>query len=194
VRDARRESLRSAARECSPVSSRVLRWGALGSLAFALLAGAGGAFAHSRVSAHSAHALAAGGSAVDEQQSRVLLKAMNAVRAHAGLQPLEFDLALVRAAEAQSLDMAAAGKMTHGRFAERILASGAPGRVFGENIASTTERHPLAQAVVRRWLDSPGHRANLLDAGFARVGIAVAYGTVDGRRTAAMVTAAFAGS
>jgi uncharacterized protein YkwD len=170
------------------LSSRGLRRGAVAGVVLALLAGAHGASAHSHLAAGS-HA-----TAVDQQQSRLLLRAMNVVRTHLGLPPLEFDLALVRAAEAQSLRMAAAGRMTHGRFAERILASGAPGRVFGENLAATTERRPLAQSVVRHWLESPSHRANLLDAGFARVGVAVAYGNLDGRRTVAMVTAAFAGS
>jgi uncharacterized protein YkwD len=163
---------------------------ALAGLVLALLGTAGGASAQSYGTAHAGRLHGAG---VDVLQSRLVLRAINAVRAHAGLRPLALDATLVRAAEAHSLAMAQSGLVTHADFAHRIRASGAPGRVFGENVAWSTELEPAAQSVVLRWLASPRHRANVLGTAFGRVGVGVAYGSLDDRPVT-MVTAAFAGS
>jgi len=37
--------------------------------------------------------------------------------------------------------------------------------------------------LVRAWMDSPGHRENILKAGYKEIGVAVGYGTFQGRKT-----------
>jgi uncharacterized protein YkwD len=52
----------------------------------------------------------------------------------------------------------------------------------------------LTATIVREWLASPEHRANLLHAGWTRIGIGVSSGTFLGNTGASIVTADFAGS
>jgi uncharacterized protein YkwD len=67
-----------------------------------------------------------------------------------------------------------------------------PGRVVGENLAWCSSWIRVG-AVIKAWLASPGHRANLLRPGFRRVGIAVAVGPLEGVRNSRIVTVDFAG-
>ena len=120
-----------------------------------------------------------------------LLQTMNGVRASRGLAPLRLDVRLLRAARGHSADMLRRQYFAHGSVAARVLAQGARGPVFGEDLAWGTE--VTAQWVVTQWLASPRHRAVLLRAGFRRVGIGISFGTFAGHGGAAVVTADFAG-
>jgi uncharacterized protein YkwD len=120
-----------------------------------------------------------------------LLQTMNSVRTSHGLAPLRLDVRLLRAARGHSADMLNRQYFAHGSVAGRVLAHGARGPVFGEDLAWGTS--VTAQWVVSQWLASPGHRAVLLRPGFRRVGIGIAFGTFAGRGGAAVVTADFAG-
>lgn len=51
----------------------------------------------------------------------------------------------------------------------------------GENLA--LGNFSSDEALVQAWMDSPGHRANILESRFAEIGIAVAQGTFEGRKT-----------
>lgn len=120
-----------------------------------------------------------------------LLSQMNAVRASRGLPALRVDYHLVRAARGHSADMMRRGYFAHGAVAGRVLAAGARGPVFGENLAWATGL--TCQWVVNAWLASPRHRAVLLRPGFRRVGISIVFGTFVGHGGAGVVTADFAG-
>ena len=120
-----------------------------------------------------------------------LLQTMNAVRAGHGLAPLRLDIRLLRAARGHSADMMRRQYFAHGSLSGRVLAQGARGPVFGEDLAWGTG--VTAQWVVDRWLASPSHRALLLRAGFRRVGIGITFGSFAGHGGAAVVTADFAG-
>jgi uncharacterized protein YkwD len=50
-----------------------------------------------------------------------------------------------------------------------------------------------ARAIVKTWLASPGHRANLLHPGYRIVGVGALRGTFSGYRGALMITTDFAG-
>lgn len=119
-----------------------------------------------------------------------LLQAMNGVRAAHGLAPLCVDYRLERTARIHSADMLRRQYFAHGAFASRVRSSGAPGPVFGENLAWGPAS---ASWVVSRWLASPEHRSILLRPGFRRVGIGALQGTFAGRAGALIVTADFAG-
>ncbi len=104
-----------------------------------------------------------------------LLKAANKARAEQGFKPLEWDQALADLALAHATDMAKREAVDHAGFETRYKLSGY--RLCVENVAMTRGD---AARVVALWMDSPGHRANLLHpetnrVGMARVGWYVAY-------------------
>jgi uncharacterized protein YkwD len=100
----------------------------------------------------------------------------NRARAQAGLASLTWDPALAAAALQHCRMMAAAGPISHQYRGEPDLSSRAAqaGAHFGlieENVGLA----PSAAAVHQGWMQSPGHRQNLLSAGVDRVGIAAVY-------------------
>ena len=102
-----------------------------------------------------------------------IVRAMNAVRAANGLRPLRTGTALTRAARAHSVDMVRRNYFDHGAFVQRLRRFGVRMPYIGENLAYGAEG-VSAQAVVQMWMASPGHRRNLLDRGFQRVGVGLA--------------------
>lgn len=100
---------------------------------------------------------------------------VNQERAKAGCAPLRVQPALAKAARLHSLDMGRYDYFSHvsrdGRTPwDRIQARGYQ---YGsaENLAAG---QTSARAVVAAWMNSPGHRANILDCSNVDVGIGVA--------------------
>lgn len=96
-----------------------------------------------------------------------LLGYTNAERRLHRLPELKLDAALMRSARSHCAWMARYGSMTHGTRAAGVA----------ENIA-TGQAH--SQAVLRTWMKSAGHRANILQPGHVRLGVA-AYRSSSGR-------------
>ena len=128
------------------------------------------------------------------QSERSLLGAVNDVRAQHNLRPLKVDEKLLAVARAYSATMIREDVFTHGAFSQRLARSGARGPAFGENLAWGTGRYASAGNVVRMWMQSPGHRANLLRPGWNRIGIGARTGNFLGYPGATVITADFAGS
>jgi uncharacterized protein YkwD len=124
---------------------------------------------------------------------RSVLAEVNAVRRSNGLRALDVDPALVRVARSYSVTMLRGNVFTHGAMGARLAASGARGPAYGENLAWGTGPYAAAKFVVRSWMNSPGHRANLLRPGWNRIGLGIAKGTFQGYPGASIVTADFAG-
>jgi uncharacterized protein YkwD len=110
-------------------------------------------------------------------------------RAQHGLRPLKADAALKAAAAGHTDDMLARGYFEHDSpegetFADRILAAGyaRPGQGWslGENLAWGTDTLATPAALMAAWLESEGHRANILDRRFRELGLAVRLGTPTG--------------
>ncbi|MZF89158.1 CAP domain-containing protein [Streptomyces sp. SID5643] len=102
----------------------------------------------------------------------------NRERTRAGLPPLAADPSLTTAAQAHSADMVARAFYAHtapdgSRPWDRAAAAGSTRRTIGENIACG-QRSPAD--VVEGWMNSPGHRANILNPGFTHLGIGFAGG------------------
>jgi uncharacterized protein YkwD/stress response protein SCP2 len=102
----------------------------------------------------------------------------NRERARHGLPPLAVDPRLTTAAQAHSADMIARAFYSHtspdgSRPWDRAAAAGATRRSIGENIACG-QRSPAE--VVAGWMNSPGHRANILKPDFTHIGIGFAGG------------------
>lgn len=102
----------------------------------------------------------------------------NTERASSGLPPLAPDPLLTAAAQAHSSDMVTRAFYAHtspdGREPwDRAADAGSRHRTVGENIACG-QRSPAE--VVRGWMDSPGHRANILKPSFTHMGVGFAGG------------------
>jgi uncharacterized protein YkwD len=128
------------------------------------------------------------------QREASILAAVNGVRKAHDLPTLTVDTKLMRAARGYSATLLRHGVLTHGNFGQRMANSGARGPRFGENLAWGTGGYAAAESIVRAWMSSPGHRANLLRPGFRRIGIGALVGRFSGYSGATVVTADFAGS
>ena len=108
----------------------------------------------------------------------------NRERAEHGLPPLRENAKLRRAAEGHSGDMVAGRFFAHESRAgadmtDRILRTGyarGQGWSLGENIAWGTGSLATAAEIQRAWMESPGHRANILRRQFRDIGIGIALG------------------
>lgn len=116
------------------------------------------------------------------------------MRAVHGLQTLDVDPALTRAARRHSRTLLERDVLVHGAFAARLASFGARGPAYGENLAWTVGPGAKMRRILLGWLASPVHRAILLRPGWRRMGIGAAVGTFAGYRGATVVTADFAGS
>ncbi|MFL1905341.1 CAP domain-containing protein [Streptomyces tauricus] len=107
-----------------------------------------------------------------------VLALTNAERRAADLPPLAEDPPLTRAAQAHSADMVARAFYSHtspdgSEPWHRAAAAGSARRTIGENIACGQRS---AAEVVQGWMDSPGHRANILKPAFTHLGVGFAGG------------------
>ncbi|MGD9525642.1 MAG: CAP domain-containing protein [Pseudonocardia sp.] len=109
--------------------------------------------------------------------ARQVLALVNAERTDAGCDPVVLDDRLTAAAGRHSRDMAAGDFLSHtgsdgDSFADRIRAAGHPSP-RSENIAAGQES---AESVVEAWMDSAGHRENILDCSARSMGVGRASG------------------
>jgi uncharacterized protein YkwD len=106
----------------------------------------------------------------------------NQARASEGKAPLTVNAQLNSAAKRMSDDMASHDTIQPGAAAHqgsdgtnpgaRITAAGYKWSRWAENIAAG---YPDAQAVVQAWLNSPGHRENIMNGNLTQIGVAVSY-------------------
>ena len=105
-----------------------------------------------------------------EQQ---VLTLTNQERAKAGLSPLAADAPLMASARAKSSDMSTNNYFSHnsptlGSPFDQMKARGINYRAAAENIAMGQR---TAQEVVTGWMNSPGHRENIMNANYTHIGI-----------------------
>lgn len=102
-----------------------------------------------------------------------VIRLVNEQRAQYGLKPLTENWELSRVARYKSQDMVdnryfSHTSPTYGSPFQMIRAFGLSFRTAGENIAYG-QRTP--QAVVNAWMNSSGHRANILNASYTQIGV-----------------------
>ncbi|CAG7609229.1 CAP domain-containing protein [Actinacidiphila bryophytorum] len=107
-----------------------------------------------------------------------ILSLVNKERATAGCKPLTASSSLDGLAQAFSDDMAARGFFDHtdpdGHTPwDRAKARGIS-NLGGENIA---RGQADAEAVMTAWMNSPGHRANILNCDYTTLGVGIHFGT-----------------
>jgi len=99
-----------------------------------------------------------------DELAREMFDLTNAERVEAGLAPLEWSDCLADKALERAAPFADDPDLVH----DTLIATCHEGAMAGENL-SRSER--AAAEVVELWMDSPGHRANILRAEFVIAGI-----------------------
>ena len=102
-----------------------------------------------------------------------VIRLVNEIRVENGLKALTHDWELSRVARYKSQDMKDNKYFSHtspvyGSPFQMIRNFGISFRSAGENIA---KGYASPQAVVNGWMNSSGHRANILNANFTRIGV-----------------------
>lgn len=110
----------------------------------------------------------------------------NIQRGNFGLAPLKQNFKLNEAARLKVNDMLARQYFDHisptgGDISKLAQAVSYEYLNLGENLALGNYEND--QVVLRAWMDSPGHRANILNAKFTEIGVAVLRGQFEGKTT-----------
>ena len=105
-----------------------------------------------------------------------VIKLVNQARVNAGLQPFTANWELSRVARYKSQDMANKGYFNHtsptyGSPFTMMQNFGIKFTAAGENIAMGQR---TAQEVMNSWMNSPGHRGNILNPSFNQIGVGLA--------------------
>jgi len=117
--------------------------------------------------------------------------AADEARAANGARATVWDEGLARAARQHAAELAARNVLDHSGLdperrtvADRLARAGSPYTTHAENLAAVPPSLDAVRATIDGWLESPGHRANLLHPGFDRVG----FGTASGANGTVFVT------
>jgi len=143
--------------------------------------------------ASAARACSAANASVDTATKRALIRAtlcrLNVERGRHGLRPLRLNRRLSAAARRHSRAMARRHFFSHNSlngasFLDRIRRTGylrgARRWTVGENIAWGSGKLSTPLSIGRAWMNSSGHRANILSRSFRSIGIGIAAGTPSG--------------
>ncbi|GGS21374.1 hypothetical protein GCM10010252_70710 [Streptomyces aureoverticillatus] len=107
-----------------------------------------------------------------------VLSLVNTERQKAGCGPLSSNSKLATAAQRHSADMQARDYFSHTSPdgtdpGKRITAAGYQWSTYGENIARGQQ---TASSVMNSWMNSEGHRANILNCSFKEMGVGIQQG------------------
>ncbi|MGP3985842.1 CAP domain-containing protein [Streptomyces sp. 3N207] len=112
---------------------------------------------------------ASGSSGLQDQ----IVGLVNEERQKAGCKPVTADAKLTKAAQAHSEDMAEHSNMSHtgsdgSSPDDRIERAGYSWSTYGENVAYG---YSSPESVMEGWMNSSGHRANILNCDFKEIGV-----------------------
>jgi uncharacterized protein YkwD len=135
-----------------------------------------------------------------EQLRAAVLCLHNQIRQQHNLPLLKDNSRLRKAAVGHSADMVDEGYFDHttpsgDSFVDRILGSGYAKRneawTLGENLAWGTGDLSTANGVMHAWMNSAGHKANILKRSYKEVGVGIRLGTPSDAGVGATFTADF---
>lgn len=112
-----------------------------------------------------------GGGSQAVSQAEQIVRLVNEERAKAGLSPVTIDKNMGAAGQVRAREIVSSFSHTRPNgtsFATALKEQGMSYRGAGENIA-WGQRSP--EAVMNAWMNSPGHRANILDAKYTKIGV-----------------------
>ena len=116
------------------------------------------------------------------QDEQTMLNLVNSARANAGVGPLSFDMNLMKTARLKAKDMVDNNYFSHqsptyGSPFDMMRQFGISFKTAGENIAG----NQTVQAAFTAWMNSPGHKANILNGAYNYTGIGIVSGSVYGK-------------
>lgn len=119
------------------------------------------------------------GASADEQ---AMLDLVNKARADAGVGPLAFDADLLKVARLKAKDMVDNNYFSHqsptyGSPFDMMRQFGISFKTAGENIAG----NQTVDAAFKAWMNSPGHKANILNGNYNFTGIGIVSGSPYGK-------------
>lgn len=112
-----------------------------------------------------------------------MLCLVNQARASRGLEPLAAPSSLARAADRKSADIIRCDDFSHqacGRDTEYWPDRFGYDGCVGENIAYAGGRTATPRMIFRLWMNSQGHRENILRSSYDDIGIGMRIGEIDG--------------
>jgi uncharacterized protein YkwD len=139
-----------------------------GALALVILATGCSLGAGTRAHATTTAPLAKGHRLCPSEDLQAVVQIVNGIRKRNGLRLLGTDTHLARFASTRSAAMAAESRLSHRGWERALRNAGLVDEQLGENVAYN---YDTPDAVVRGWMRSPGHRANILRPAFNRVGV-----------------------
>lgn len=112
---------------------------------------------------------------------QAIFERVNSERAAAGLPALSYNTTMENYARIKSKDMGDNGYFSHedlqgNLITEQMKADGVTYKAWGENIAyiqGVSGNSTLATQFMDNWMNSSGHRANILSTNFSSIGIGV---------------------
>ncbi|MBO8169916.1 MAG: peptidoglycan-binding protein [Thermoanaerobacteraceae bacterium] len=113
---------------------------------------------------------------------RRMIELVNQERINRGLEPLKVDMSLVETARLKSKDMVENNYFAHkspiyGSPFDMMKAAGIKYTLAGENLAGA----PWVELAHTNLMNSPGHRANILNPNFTHIGIGIVEGSQYGK-------------
>ena len=107
-----------------------------------------------------------------------IINLTNGQRAQRGLPRLTWNAPLINACHSHANDMARMQRLTHAgsngsNGGTRARQYGFSWSAWGENVAAG---YTSSNAVVSAWMNSPGHRANMLSRNFTHIGVSLQRG------------------
>jgi uncharacterized YkwD family protein len=108
------------------------------------------------------------------QDDQTLLELVNKARAEAGVGPLQFDEELMKVAKTKAQDMVDNNYFSHqsptyGSPFDMMRQFGISFKTAGENIAGNR----TVEGAFKAWMNSEGHKKNILNSGFNYTGIGI---------------------
>ncbi|MFA7267346.1 MAG: CAP domain-containing protein [Candidatus Nanopelagicales bacterium] len=140
-------------------------------LSLGLVGMAGASPAQARTSASASASQQPPAPRFSSSYDKTLLRLMNEARASRGIAPLKTTKKLSKASKKWSKKIAAKRKLSHDpnlRASVSAKAGCTSVRSWGENVAYTSDG---AGSMFSMYMNSPGHRANILNSGFTHVGV-----------------------
>ena len=115
------------------------------------------------------------------QVEQAIYQKVNAERAKAGVPQLSYNSTMEKYARIKSQDMGDKNYFSHedlngNLITVKMKADGVSYKSWGENIAyigGVSDANALAEQFMKNWMNSSGHRANILSTNFESIGIGV---------------------
>jgi uncharacterized protein YkwD len=127
-------------------------------------------------------ALAAGSTtaAAHSLRAHAVESGINDMRSRHGCGPLRVDAGLERAARRLARLLLTEGALNHDAgtpFDQRLAQAAPDAQSWGENLAWGSGESARPDEIVQGWMNSPEHRAIMLDCRFSQVGIGITTGS-----------------